>query len=311
MARGRIGRLRLDPTVAEVYELGEEIGRGAFSIVHRVVNKETGEQFAMKIINKEKVGMEAKVEERMKREVDILKSVRHPNIIPLHDLFETENRLYLVMELVSGGELFNSIVERQFYSEEDARAVIRNITSALDYLHERKIAHRDLKPENLLLKNKNETRVMISDFGLSRILGEDTNTMHTACGTPYYVAPEILDPQRRGYGLEVDLWSLGVITYFLLAGYLPFMGETLPEVVQLITAGQYDFPSPYWDNISEEAINFVSLLLTKNVSKRMTAKDALDHPWLNKEVLPSSVLSGFKQMEITNTKRKETLPSAK
>jgi len=146
---------------------------------------------------------------------------------------------------------------------------------------------------------------MISDFGLSRILGEGTNTMFTACGTPYYVAPEILDPSRKGYGLEVDLWSLGVITYFLLAGYLPFMGESLPEVVELITDGDYDFPSPYWDNISEEAIDFVSRLLTKNVAKRMNAKEALDHPWLKKEGISRDVLSGLKQMEITNTKIKD------
>jgi len=144
--RGRVGaKLRVDAIVSDSYEVGQQIGKGAFSTVHLVTKKDTGEKFAMKVINKEKLGIEAKSEERLKREVEILKSVRHPNIIPLHELFETDNRLYLIMELVSGGELFQSIVDKQFYSEEDARAVISHITSAVEYLHERKIAHRDLK----------------------------------------------------------------------------------------------------------------------------------------------------------------------
>jgi len=155
--------------------------------------------------------------------------------------------------------------------------VVKNVISAILYLHDNRIAHRDLKPENLLLKDGDDTHVMISDFGLSRVLG-DTSMAYTACGTPYYVAPEVVSGQ--GYGKEVDLWSIGVITYFLLAGFPPFMGENLPEIVEQILNADYEFPEPYWDNISDKAKDFVSKLLVVDKTKRLTAAQALAHPWI-------------------------------
>jgi len=209
--------------------------------------------------------------------VDILKRVKHENIVCLKDMHETSDKLYLVMELVTGGELFDKIVEKGSYSEKEASNIVGKILSAVEYLHSNGIAHRDLKPENLLLKSEGDTEVMLSDFGLSKIIGEDT-MMQTACGTPYYVAPEVLS--ATGYGQEVDLWSVGVITYLLLCGFPPFYGESLPEVFEQIMKAEYDFPEPYWNDISNEAKDLIKKLLVVDPKKRYSAKQALKHPWI-------------------------------
>jgi len=261
---------------AAVYELKEEIGKGAFSVVHLAISKKTGEKVAVKIIDKKDANAEQD-EKRLQTEVEILKRVKHENIVGLKDMYEDSDKLHLVMQLVTGGELFDKIVEKGSYSELEASIIIRKILSAVDYLHENGIAHRDLKPENLLLKSENDTEVMLSDFGLSKIIGEDT-MMQTACGTPYYVAPEVLS--ATGYGQEVDLWSCGVITYLLLCGFPPFYGDSLPEVFEQIMKAEYDFPTPYWDDISKEAKDLISKLLVVDPKKRFTANQALHHPWI-------------------------------
>jgi len=276
------------PEFTAQYTIGKFLGRGAFSVVHETIHTATGQLFAVKIIKKESVKLDEKTQKRLETEVAILRSVRHPSIIPLHDIIETPTDLYLIMPLVSGGELFDKIVEKGFYCERDASTVIKNVIHAIQYLHEQKIAHRDLKPENLLLMAGDDTKVMISDFGLSRILG-DTSFAFTACGTPYYVAPEVVS--GIGYGKEVDLWSIGVITYFLLAGFPPFMGDTLREIVEQIINGDFNFPSPYWDNISDSAKDFVTNLLEVDKTKRLTAAQALEHPWIkNSASAPQSAL---------------------
>jgi len=261
--------------VGEEFELKEILGRGAFSVVYRAIRKTDGEEVAIKRI--QKISIDRKSQKRLTTEVEILKRVNHTNIIPLKQIVETRDKLFLVMELVDGGELFDKIIEKHFYSERDASIIVNQIVGAIDYLHKNNIAHRDLKPENLLLRKNDDTQVMISDFGLSRILGDDS-MMSTACGTPYYVAPEVV--KAISYGKEVDMWSIGVITYFLLAGFPPFMGKTLTEIVELIIHANYSFPSPYWDNISKEAMSFVSSLLVLDPSKRLKAEEALKHPWL-------------------------------
>jgi len=247
-----------------------------FSIVKLGVNKKSGEKVAVKIIDKKAAATEQD-EKRLKTEVEILKKVNHPNIVCLKDMFETNEKLYLVMELVTGGELFDKIVEKGQYSEKDASVIVKKMLSAVEYLHSVKIAHRDLKPENLLLKAGNDTDVMLSDFGLSKIIGVES-MMETACGTPYYVAPEVLS--ATGYDKEVDLWSVGVITYLLLCGFPPFYGETLPEVFEQIMKAEYDFPEPYWTEISKEAKDLIGKLLVVDASKRLTATQALKHPWV-------------------------------
>jgi len=262
--------------ISSCWEIKEEIGKGAFSVVHKVISKKDGSIAAVKIIDKQKATQEAEAK-RLKTEVEILKKVNHPNIVGLKDLFETSDKLFLVMELVSGGELFDKIVEKGQYSEKDASVIVRKIVSAVHYLHVMGIAHRDLKPENLLLRSTDDTEVMLSDFGLSKIVGEDT-MMQTACGTPYYVAPEVLN--ASGYDKEVDMWSVGVITYLLLCGFPPFYGDSLPEVFEQIVKADYDFPAPYWKNISDDAKDLISKLLVVDAKKRLSAADALKHKWI-------------------------------
>jgi len=258
------------------YDLQQELGRGAFSVVRLGVNKKTKERVAIKIIDRNDVGRD--YEKNLKMEMDILKRVNHPNIISLHEMLEAENKLYFIMELVTGGELFDRIVEKGSYSEEDAKILVKKIVSAIDYLHKQNIAHRDLKPENLLVKSvEDDTEVKIADFGLSKIIDKD-KMMQTACGTPGYVAPEVLNAE--GYDKEVDMWSVGVITYILLCGFPPFYSDSVPEVFEQIMKAEYDYPEEYWDEISAEAKDFIDHLLVVDVSKRLTAEQAQDHPWL-------------------------------
>jgi len=284
------------------YEFEDDLGTGSFSIVRKIVSKTTGKAFACKIIDKKSIGYDLKAKKRLASEVGILKTMSHPNIIPLHDVIETTDKLYLIMDLVDGGELFDKIVQKGFYSEADACKVVTKVVNAVKYLHDQKIAHRDLKPENLLLKKGDDTEVMLSDFGLSRILGEESMAS-TACGTPYYVAPEVLLAQ--GYREEVDMWSIGVITYFLLAGFPPFMAESLPEIVELIVKCDYNFPAPYWNEVSAEAKDFVKKLLVIKTEDRMTAAGALEHPWLMNGIKHDQPLKNQDTFAIYNTTRKK------
>jgi len=221
-------------------------------------------------------------------------------------------QLYMVAKLsaseTKGGEGVEVLVNEPFenaelgkgqYTEKDAAAIVAKILSAVDYLHNTGIAHRDLKPENLLLRNA-DTDVVLSDFGLSKIMGEET-MMSTACGTPYYVAPEVLS--ASGYDREVDLWSIGVITYLLLCGFPPFYGESLPEVFEQIMKAEFDFPDPYWTEISKEAKDFISKLLVVDAKKRLTAVQALQHPWVQGGA-PNRALNIKAEMEKYNSQRK-------
>jgi len=257
------------------YELGKVLGTGAFSEVKVAINRQTREKFAVKIIDKSKCkGKENMID----TEISILSKVHHENIVQLYDLYQIENKIYLVMELVTGGELFDDIVRRGKYTESDAARIVQKILLAIDYLHGMGIAHRDLKPENLLLSDKSKNgKVMISDFGLSKIFN-DEEVMKTACGTPGYVAPEVL--KRQGYGKEVDLWSIGVITYILLCGYPPFYDQNNVELYKQILACRYEFEKPWWDNISEDAKEFIRKLLVLDPAKRYTAKQAVMHPFI-------------------------------
>jgi len=266
-------------SIQDTFDIKDELGKGAFSIVYLAVNKKTGEKVAVKTIDK-KAASTTQDQNRLKTEVEILKKVSHPNIVCLKDMFETSEKLYLIMELVTGGELFDKIVEKGQYSERDASVIVKNLLSAVEYLHSANIAHRDLKPENLLLKGgANDTDVMLSDFGLSKIVGVES-MMETACGTPYYVAPEVLS--ATGYDKEVDLWSVGVITYLLLCGFPPFYGESLPEVFEQIMKAEFDYPDPYWTEISKEAKDLISKLLVVDSKQRLTATQALAHPWIQR-----------------------------
>ena len=202
----------------------------------------------------------------------------HPNPILPPPLPQPEN-YYLVMEVMSGGELFDRIVQKSFYSEKEARDLVKILLDAICYMHERNIVHRDLKPENLLLQNKdNDSDIRLADFGFAKRV-KGNLSLSTQCGTPGYVAPEILKGDK--YGLAVDMWSIGVITYILLGGYPPFHDENQTQLYKKIKSGDFVFHPEYWDVVSKEAKDLITRMLTVDHEKRMTAKDALNHPWIH------------------------------
>ncbi|XP_064255095.1 calcium/calmodulin-dependent protein kinase type 1G isoform X1 [Passer domesticus] len=252
----------------------EALGSGAFSEVFLVKQKSTGKLFALKCIKKSPLTRDSSLE----NEIAVLKKIKHENIVTLEDIYESTTHFYLVMQLVSGGELFDRILERGVYTEKDASLVIHQVLTAVKYLHENGIVHRDLKPENLLyLTPEENSKIMITDFGLSKM--EQNGIMSTACGTPGYVAPEVL--AQKPYSKAVDCWSIGVITYILLCGYPPFYEETESKLFEKIKEGYFEFESPFWDDISESAKDFIRHLLEKNPSARFTCEEALRHPWIN------------------------------
>ncbi|XP_070192144.1 calcium/calmodulin-dependent protein kinase type 1-like [Littorina saxatilis] len=265
-----------DGDVRKKYEFKDTLGTGAFSEVVLAEDKhDRGKYFAIKCIDRH--GLKGK-EESLDNEISVLRRLAHPNIVELRDVFDDKTHVYLVMELVTGGELFDRIVEKGSYTEKDASMLIRQVLEAVDYMHERGVVHRDLKPENLLFYSPSvEAKIMISDFGLSKI--EGSGTMATACGTPGYVAPEVLAQQP--YGKEVDCWSIGVIAYILLCGYPPFYDENDAELFKQILRAEYEFDSPYWDEISDSAKDFIRHLMCKDPSQRFSCKEAITHPWIS------------------------------
>jgi len=264
-----------DVPIESVYTFKKDLGTGAFSVVKLAEHKKTHTLRAAKVIDKIAVGEK---KEMLEREVDILKRIQHPNIIAVCEIYETDKHLYLVMELAMGGELFDAIVARGSYSEKDAADITRQIADAVKYLHTKGIVHRDLKPENLLLADKNgKAHIKIADFGLSKIM-ESQAVLQTACGTPGYVAPEIL--LGEGYNEEVDVWSIGVILYILLVGFPPFWGDTNQKLFEKIMDGNYSFPSPYWDKISPSAKDLIKHLLVVDPTKRFTPTQILEHQWI-------------------------------
>lgn len=261
--------------IKEMFEFKEVLGTGAFSEVVLAEERSTGKMFAVKCIPKKALkGKENSIE----NEIAVLRKIKHENIVALEDICESSNHLYLIMQLVSGGELFDRIVEKGFYTEKDASTLIRQVLDAVNYLHSMGIVHRDLKPENLLYFNPQDgSKIMISDFGLSKMEGTG-DVMSTACGTPGYVAPEVL--AQKPYSKAVDCWSIGVIAYILLCGYPPFYDENDSKLFEQILKADYEFDAPYWDDISDSAKDFISCLMEKDPSKRFTCDQALRHPWI-------------------------------
>ncbi|XP_068763181.1 calcium/calmodulin-dependent protein kinase type 1 isoform X1 [Struthio camelus] len=261
--------------IRRIYDFREVLGTGAFSEVVLAEEKMTQKLVAIKCIAKKALeGKETSIE----NEIAVLHKIKHPNIVALDDIYESSSHLYLIMQLVSGGELFDRIVEKGFYTERDASALIRQILDAVKYLHDMGVVHRDLKPENLLYYSLDEdSKIMISDFGLSKIEGCGS-VMSTACGTPGYVAPEVL--AQKPYSKAVDCWSIGVIAYILLCGYPPFYDENDAKLFEQILRAEYEFDSPYWDDISDSAKDFIKHLMEKDPSKRFTCEQALQHPWI-------------------------------
>ncbi|TRY53609.1 hypothetical protein DNTS_033074, partial [Danionella cerebrum] len=267
--------------ITEKYEVGKVIGDGNFAVVRECVERSTGQEYALKIIDKAKCSGK---EHLIVNEVSILRRVRHPSIIMLIEELDTPTELYLVMELVKGGDLFDAITSSTKYTERDASAMLFNLTGALRYLHRMNIVHRDIKPENLLVcEYADGTKSLkLGDFGLAT---EVEGPLYTVCGTPTYVAPEII--AENGYGLKVDIWAAGVITYILLCGFPPFRSEKnqQEELFEQILLGKLEFPSPYWDSISSSAKDLISKMLQVNVGVRYTADEVLEHPWVQDDAV--------------------------
>ncbi|CAN9512967.1 unnamed protein product [Ophioblennius macclurei] len=259
------------------YQLYEELGKGAFSIVRRCVKLCTGQEYAAKIINTKKLS--ARDHQKLEREARICRLLKHPNIVRLHDSISEEGFHYLLFDLVTGGELFEDIVAREYYSEADASHCIHQILESVHHIHQHDIVHRDLKPENLLLASKcKNAAVKLADFGLAIEVQGDQQAWFGFAGTPGYLSPEVL--RKEAYGKPVDIWACGVILYILLVGYPPFWDEDQHKLYQQIKAGAYDFPSPEWDTVTPEAKNLINQMLTINPAKRITAQEALKHPWV-------------------------------
>ncbi|KAM9803849.1 calcium/calmodulin-dependent protein kinase type II subunit gamma isoform 8-T8 [Neosynchiropus ocellatus] len=280
------------------YQLYEELGKGAFSVVRRCVKKSTGQEYAAKIINTKKLS--ARDHQKLEREARICRLLKHPNIVRLHDSISEEGFHYLVFDLVTGGELFEDIVAREYYSEADASHCINQILESVSHIHQHDIVHRDLKPENLLLASKMKgASVKLADFGLAIEVQGDQQAWFGFAGTPGYLSPEVL--RKDPYGKPVDIWACGVILYILLVGYPPFWDEDQHKLYQQIKAGAYDFPSPEWDTVTPEAKNLINQMLTINPAKRITADQALKHPWVCQR---STVASMMHRQETVECLRK-------
>ncbi|ETV67169.1 CAMK protein kinase [Aphanomyces astaci] len=284
----------------ETYTLGKRLGAGAFAVVREGVNKVTGTKFAVKCI---KTSSLSPADVRgLRQEISILKQLSHPNIMSLHDVIEEPNVTYLVTEYIAGGELFDRIVEKTFYSENEARELVRILLGAIKYCHDHNVVHRDLKPENLLLTSADDdASIKLADFGFAKQQSIDGLT--TACGTPGYVAPEII--KGEPYGKSVDIWSVGVITYILLCGYPPFHDDNPTRLFAAIKTGSYKFESPYWDDVSADAKAFIGCMLKVHASSRATADELLKHAWMvNMDVSTAPLGTVLEELKKYNHRRK-------
>lgn len=274
------------------YTLSKELGKGACGTVKLAFEKKTCNKFAVKIINKKTFSVGPLFNRAALEEVNILKALQHPCIIAIEDVYETRDTLFIVLELVEGGELFERVISLGRFPEATAKLLFYEMLVAVKYLHDQGITHRDLKPENILLASEDrETLVKVTDFGLSKFVGENS-LMKTLCGTPSYLAPEVLKTAgTAGYDKAVDCWSLGVILYIMLGGYPPFSDEITEYTLRdQICEGRYSFPDKYWGDVTPGAIDLIKKLLVVNPKQRITTSEALEHVWLqDQDVIKKAV----------------------
>ncbi|KWU43178.1 Ca2+ calmodulin-dependent protein kinase [Rhodotorula sp. JG-1b] len=296
-------------TVPCQYKTGRTLGQGTYAVVKECVHIKTGKYYACKVINKR---LMAGREHMIRNEISVLKSISqgHKNIVTLWVTPQTQNNLYLVTDLCQGGELFDRICAKSYFLEEDAAKLVRTVMSAVEYLHSHGIVHRDIKPENLLYRSKDEdSDLLLADFGLSKVMDEQQfSALTTTCGTPGYMAPEIFKKTGHGKFADVqvhDLSAMGVVTYFLLCGYTPFDRENQVDEVQAICNGDYAFePAEYWMGVSETARDFINRCLVIDQTKRMTASEALAHPWLAQRVPEASAQQQAQRPDLLPSLRK-------
>eukprot|EP00531_Pseudo-nitzschia_arenysensis_P015637 CAMPEP_0116121086 /NCGR_PEP_ID=MMETSP0329-20121206/3514_1 /TAXON_ID=697910 /ORGANISM="Pseudo-nitzschia arenysensis, Strain B593" /LENGTH=354 /DNA_ID=CAMNT_0003614885 /DNA_START=92 /DNA_END=1156 /DNA_ORIENTATION=+ len=287
----------------EVYKLGKQLGEGAFSVVKEGSKRSTGESYAIKIVTKAKLSKEDEV--ALKDEIDVLQDMEHRHIIRLYDVFEEPQHYFLVTEKMMGGELFDRIVQKSYYNEREARDTCLVLFSAIQYCHKKKVAHRDLKPENLLLTSENDdSDIKIADFGFAKRVTKP-KSLTTQCGTPGYVASEILE--GKPYDTQADMWSIGVIVYILLGGYPPFIESNQRTLFRKIRKGQYEFHDEYWSQVSEDAKDLIRNLLTVNPDERYTSYKALNNKWIGadaKKLAGQDLGTNLAQFKKFNAKRK-------
>lgn len=258
----------------DFYDISKEpLGKGTYGCVYKATDKILRTSRAAKCVSKKKL----KNIPRFRQEIDIMKNLDHPNVVKLFETFEDDNKIYLIMELCSGGELFDKIVKKGFFTESYACFIMKQIFGVINYLHLKNIAHRDLKPENFLFFDKSsESLIKIIDFGLSSYFSEENPEMKTKAGTPYYVAPEVL---TGCFDKQCDMWSAGVLFYILLCGYPPFYGDTDNEILKRVKKGVFSFKGKEWKGVSSEAKELIKSCLTLDPDKRITPGAALKHPW--------------------------------
>ena len=281
------------------YTLGATIGQGSFGKVKKATDTHRNKLVAVKLVNGR--NFKRHEYEQFMNEIDVMTDIVHPNSIQLYSVYEYEPHMFaMIMELAEGGELFERIQSKGSFTEEEAAGIMRQLLSCLKFMHspERKIAHRDLKPENILfIAQTDDSCVKLTDYGFSKRVMADVNNMHGGCdhvfktrlGSPNYVAPEILSSRHAPYGVEVDIWSLGVILYIMLCGYFPFYSENERELYKQIRSARYDFPEEEWSHVSDAAKDLVTSMLTLDPRLRATAADCLRHPWIANPRMPSRV----------------------
>ncbi|XP_060223059.1 serine/threonine-protein kinase 33 isoform X2 [Meriones unguiculatus] len=303
ITEGKVPHIRMEngADIEEFYTFGRILGQGSFGMVSEAIDKETGAKWAIKKVNKEKAGSSAV--KLLEREVNILKSVKHKHIIHLEQVFETPQKMYLVMELCEDGELKEVLGKKGHFSENETRQIIQSLASAIAYLHNKDIVHRDLKLENIMVKssfmddnNEMNLSIKVSDFGLAvrKHGSRSEGMMQTTCGTPIYMAPEVIN--AHDYSQQCDIWSIGVIMYILLCGEPPFLANSEEKLFELIRKGELRFEDPIWDSISDSAKNVLKQLLKVDPAHRITAKELLDSQWLTGNALSSSRTTNVLEM---------------
>jgi calcium/calmodulin-dependent protein kinase I len=280
------------------YQLKGVLGNGNYSVVRKGLDLQTNGFVAIKVVDRRKLTKDDELSLRI--EVEVLSKLNHPNIIKMFGWYAEGKQYFIVTELMNGGELFDRIVKKEFYSEREAQKVVLTLASVIKFIHDQGIVHRDLKPENILLTDDTDNAtIKIADFGFARPVAAGLNT---ACGTPGYVAPEIIN--GRPYGKSVDIWSLGVIIYILLCGYPPFYNTNQTQLFKAIREGRFAFDSPYWDPISENAKDLIKKCLTVDVHKRLDIDGIIHHPWLATEAEARNLTNTLGELKKFNAKRK-------
>ena len=308
--RNELGQIEGELTEKEFYKKywidNEKLGQGSFARVRKVTRKADGRIYALKMIKKAGKSREDLL--ALQREIAILSKLNDKNVVKLDDWCETDKRIYMVVEFCDGGDVFDRILKKKTFSEQEAVHVVKAVASGLKHIHNNNIIHRDLKPDNLMYLDKSENAaIKIIDFGLA---GDCTNgPLSTPCGTAHYVAPEVLNASAQNpYGTKSDMWSLGVIIYMLLCGFPPFFDATgnQKRLYKLVKSGKYRFPSPYWDYVSENAKDLVRNLLMLDTKKRFSAQQVLNHKWVRGSDVTDSDLGKIymEQMKHFSSSRK-------